>query len=471
MLPILALGVCIIFVSLFLWRTSKSNEGKSRSLWIPTIWTLINLSRPVGRWLSGTQTYETEISVGMSSIWDQVVLLSLIFLAIVVLFRRKISWSSVLKKNRWLLMLLIYMALSSLWSNYPMVSFKRWIKPAGEVLCAMVIVHERKPLRALELILRRAAYVLIPFSYLLINYFPALGVSYGRYSGSRMATGVCMQKNGLGLLCAIIILFFIWDFLRKKHQGFSNYNIIDICGDIIVFLLAAYLLFGIGTDSYSATAIAVTLIGLLAIIFISRHRAQPKKITPFFLVLIIPLIIIVAVIGAVLNQSPLSIFTNLLGRDTTLTGRVDIWAEIFKIVPRFTLLGTGFGGFWGLPYTYLRIGYMSGHNGYLDIYVELGLVGLILIFVFLFSLWKNLNKLAEKSFDWGALGLTYLLISFPYNYSESDFLNTTSPLWVVLIFFSLASSVEIESCESETKHSYLLKHRQSSALSSKTPGN
>ena len=48
---------------------------------------------------------------------------------------------------------------------------------------ALVVMSEPTPRQALESLLRRSAYVLLPFSLLLIKYYPALGVDYGRWSG------------------------------------------------------------------------------------------------------------------------------------------------------------------------------------------------------------------------------------------------------------------------------------------------
>jgi len=65
----------------------------------------------------------------------------------------------------------------------------------------MVIVSEVNPRQSLASLLRRCAYVLIPFSVVLIKYYPALGRQYGRWSGIEMWIGVTNQKNSLGILC------------------------------------------------------------------------------------------------------------------------------------------------------------------------------------------------------------------------------------------------------------------------------
>ena len=443
--PVVALALCIILVALLLRLTVRSTEGKSRALWIPTIWILVVASRPVGRWFNLESVSMSEGSEARGSLADQLLLGMLILLALIVLFKRRISWQTVLKDNIWLFVLLLYEGLSILWSDYPFASLKRWVRAAGAAMSAMVVMTGPNPFKALELIIRRTAYVLIPFSLVLIKYFPALGVAFGRWSGARMTVGVCMQKNGLGLLCMLSAFFFIWDLLRKRRLNLLKYDKGGTLADFFILLLAFYLMKGAGTNSYSATSVGVLLIGLCAMFALSTLRAHPKNITG--------VVAVTAMVGAttlisastILNWSPIGWWVNFLGRNESLTGRVDIWERIYTIVPRWSLLGTGFGGFWGLPYSWVVMGQMSGHNGYFDVYVELGFVGIFFLSIFLLSLWRKLSLLAKHDFDWSLMGICLLLISLAYNYTESDFLKVSGLLWTILLFISFVLSGEASS--------------------------
>ena len=83
---------------------------------------------------------------------------------------------------------------------------------------ALLVLSEQEPWQAMQSLLRRTAYVLIPFSVLLIKYFPDLGVVYSRWTGEILWIGVTLQKNGLGRLCVISIFFLIWTFTRRWHK-------------------------------------------------------------------------------------------------------------------------------------------------------------------------------------------------------------------------------------------------------------
>lgn len=436
--PVAALGLCITLVVFLVSLTTRGTEGKSPGLWIPTLWMLIGASRPIGMWLNPEASSSPEGLIS-GSLSDQMVLGSLVLLALVIISRRRSMWSSLLKQNRWVLILILYMGLSILWSDYAVVSLKRWVKAAGTVLCAMVIMTEPDPLRAVELLLRRIAYVLVPFSIVLVKYFPVFGVEYGRWGGVRMAKGVCMQKNGLGLLCTVSAIFLIWDLMRKGRLSLLRSNKRNTIADILILLMTFYLLKGADTGVYSASSIGVLIVGLFAMFFLDKLRAHPEHFRSF-----LPLTAIIAAIfiGAAifLKWSPVGWSAKLLGRDETLTGRVDIWAEIFKIAPRWSLFGKGFGGFWGLPYTYIPIGQMTGHSGYLDVYVELGAFGVAILILFLLNFWHRLSTLAKHEFDWALLGSCFLLISLLYNYTESDYLNVASTLWLAIVHISFAVS-------------------------------
>ena len=89
--PILALiiGFSLVIVLLFIER--RYAEPTSLAFWIPTVWVLINASRPLGRWfLMGG----SDVTIETGSPLDRWVLTILIFLALVVLFRRKTQFFS-----------------------------------------------------------------------------------------------------------------------------------------------------------------------------------------------------------------------------------------------------------------------------------------------------------------------------------------------------------------------------------------
>jgi hypothetical protein len=200
--PILALILCIIVVAILLRIERRRNPDVSFALWVPTFWLLLCGSKPLGRWFGSGPTIASGAAVSEGSSLDRLALSILIALALLILFKRNIEWSRILRDNFWLILLYVYLASSILWSDFPFVSFKRWVRLFGTIPVAMVVLTERFPLKALESVLRRCAYVMIPFSLVLIKYFPDLGVYYHGWSGTKTWVGVATQKNALGVICS-----------------------------------------------------------------------------------------------------------------------------------------------------------------------------------------------------------------------------------------------------------------------------
>src|SRR6185295_15795045 len=168
---IVSLIICVIVVMVLLRIEHKRNSLASHALWLPTLWMLFCGSRPIGAWFQD-HSISSDANIEAGSPLDRLVLSILIIVALLILIRRKISWSSALRDNFWLILLFLYMGISVSLSEIPFVSFKRYFKAIGDILMAFVVLSEQRPLQALESILRRSAYVLLPFSLMLIKYFP-----------------------------------------------------------------------------------------------------------------------------------------------------------------------------------------------------------------------------------------------------------------------------------------------------------
>src|SRR5262249_45865618 len=206
----LALLLCTGFVLFLLGLERRASRGVSAAMWIPTVWMLIIASRPLATWFVGSSSVIGTNESG--SALDRWVLTALAGAAIIVLVRRRFDWWGSLHQHRWLLVLLAYMLLSTFWSEITLIALKRWMREVIVLVMALVIMSEVNPRQAMASLLRRCAYVLVPFSVVLIKYYPLLGRRYGRWSGIEMWTGATGHKNELGRLCMISIFFLLWTF-------------------------------------------------------------------------------------------------------------------------------------------------------------------------------------------------------------------------------------------------------------------
>ena len=89
--------------------------------------------------------------------------------------RGGVSLSEFAQNNQWLTIFFIYCFLSIFWSDFPFVSFKRWIKIIGHPVMVLVIFSEPDPVETVVRLFKRVAYVVLPVSILWIKYYPRLG--------------------------------------------------------------------------------------------------------------------------------------------------------------------------------------------------------------------------------------------------------------------------------------------------------
>ena len=139
----------------------------------------------------------------------------LILLATGILISRSFKWDIFFSSNLALMIFLLFGLLSFLWSDFPLVSLKRWFRDLGNYLVILVVLSDRRPLEAVRALLRRLCYLLIPLSILLVRYYLPIGRAYSPWTGATEYVGVATSKNMLGVACLISGLFFFWDTVAR----------------------------------------------------------------------------------------------------------------------------------------------------------------------------------------------------------------------------------------------------------------
>lgn len=427
--PTIALILCVVVVAVLLRLERTRNPSASAALWVPTCWMLISGSRPIGRWVGLDQTQQSLDGSPM----DRLVLSVLMLLALVIVYaKRKSEWSPIVRDNVWLILLFFYMALSALWADYPFVSLKRWSKSAGPILMALVILTEPRPLDAFSSILRRCAYVLVPTSLVLIKYFPEFGRAYNRWTGVEMWTGVATHKNSLGQVCGLAVFFLTWELLRKGRSRGLFRTRSHIYADVFVLALAIFLLIGPGAGAYSASSIFITVLGVATFMVLDRMEGLGRLIAAKLKVVVVLLVLMCLVFANMLMPT----VTSMLGRNEDLTGRTtDVWPLVLEVGARHPVLGAGYGGVWGLGGELsIVLELEQAHNGYLDVYLELGIVGLVLLSAFFLSFCSRIRReCLDHNFEWGLFGLCFLLMILAYNMSETAFFDVYIGVTMVLM--------------------------------------
>jgi len=441
MLPKLALLICAIYVLFLLRLEHRQSPSVSWALWIPTVWMLVIAGKPLGIWFgSGDRDAGSPL--------DQVFLIAVLCLGLCILASRRFDISLALKGNTALMVLLGYSLMSVFWSEIPFISFKRWTREVIAVVMALLVLSEREPRQAMLSLLKRTICILIPFSLILIKYFPEYGIQY-RWNGGQMWTGVTLQKNGLGRLCLIAAFFFVWTFVRRRQGRGNPIGKYQALADASLFILIFYLLSGPG-GQYSATALISFCAGLLTFAGLLWSQKHQIFLGVNTLTMMMVAILSLGTLQPFLGGSIIKDAASSVGRDATLTGRTEIWAGLLPDVMRSPFLGSGFASYWTAA---VRKVHEAGeaHSGYLDILLERGFLGLLFVSLFILSSCRKAQRELRHDFDWACLWICFLVMTMIHNFSESSISSFATQLMAVLLFLAVLSSKQGLSYTSEVK--------------------
>ncbi|NWE52798.1 O-antigen ligase family protein [Brevundimonas sp. P7753] len=130
-----------------------------------------------------------------------------------------------------------------------------------------------------------------------------------------------------------------------------------------------------------------------------------------------------------------------LGKDPSLTGRTGIWDALFVKIAERPWTGYGYNAFWGLdsePALWVRYqtGWVvpSAHNGWIDLLVQLGWPGAILVGTIMTSSYVlTLLRLPTAGLREGFWGIAYLSVYILLTFSESVLLSAQSLPWTLCL--------------------------------------
>jgi len=420
----LALYLCTLFVLVVLVLDVKSNPETTWSTWIPLIWLMTITARPLNSWFSGEglkNYYSQEaarVQIEIGSPITRTTLAILILCGLFLLIKRRLEWGEIFRANPWIAIWLLYTLLSVVWSDYPSVSLKRWIKSISTPVMVMLIMTEPRPWSALNAIFRRCAYILVPFSILLIKYFRESGLVYSPWGGGGSFAGVTSDKNALGRICMILIVFFLLG-EKAAEEKVNNEGVLIKIINKIILVFTTWLL--ILTNSATALLSGLAGLGVYLALGNSAVRRKPDKLR-FHIPLIVMCLLVVFFLGYKIFMGSIIAAT---GHEATFMGRTVLWKSLLEMNTP-VLTGTGYGSFWfGNRLDLLWETYWwkptESHNGYLEVYLELGLVGVLILGGLFKSAFRKFNITVSSDFDRGRLMFALLTIIAMYNIPEAAF--------------------------------------------------
>lgn len=337
-----------------------------------------------------------------------------------LLRRPSFLWHGLLKgPPLWALLLWAFLSLA--WSTAPEVTFRKAVAVVLTSLYGMYLAFRFTPesfLRLLGITLVLSLGLSLAFVYLL----PEWGIMGYPHEGAWR--GIFVHKNVLGRFAALGVLVFL---VLLKLPGRKAVWVIGLLLSVVI---------SVGARSATSLILAFTMVFVtLGLWLASRYRGLWPVLLP---------------LGALLGGSVSIILAanyefvlEALGKDVTLTGRVPLWLTLIPFLQERLWTGYGFGGFWlGWNGPSASVWSLVGwdpphaHNGYLDLCLDLGLVGLLL------GLWLMIRLgigSIHRYLATGASGEAFFLVGLivflsVYNFAESSFLGANNLYWLLCVW-------------------------------------
>lgn len=290
-------------------------------------------------------------------------------LPILVHYRRD---AIVCVKNNMLLYAVVAVAgLSIFWSAFPELTLKRSIVLLIYAIAATAIAAGTTDLRRFHTILFAVLALVAVVDLASGLAWPARAVTPDGFRGLHM------EKNGAGMVAMIgVVVMATW------AVGASNFRSAAI-GILFMLIQLAFLVF---TRSKTSLALALLVLPIAGVFYIVKRGGEQMAL----LVLAGALAIAALAVGAAMafDFDISSLLTSVVS-DPTFTGRDLLWAFCYKMASAKPWLGYGYGAFWDVgeandPLRNEEPGLWLGdvapgvineaHNGYLQLWLELGMV-------------------------------------------------------------------------------------------------
>ena len=336
-------------------------------------------------------------------------LLCVSYLSVAAILIRSYRETISLVRRNWFLVTLVLLALVSCsWAEVPALVLQRSIAVLGTTLLGIALAVRlslEDQLRLLSWLFR----IIAVLSLACVLLLPSYGISGSGDNGWR---GIFGYKNNLGAIMALSVLV-EWHLpVQTRFAKLLNR---------FALLLSAVLLVFSGSITHMVAVIA-------SVLFIQIYKFAMRLRIPLYAIVLATLLVVASGVTVLFVDSER--LTAVLGRSSDLTGRTEIWALVTSCIPERPVLGFGYSGFWhGASPESLAIDHALGlqvmysHNGYLEVLLNLGAVGFLLMLAFLGTGMKRAVDHAER--DQSSLNLwplAFLSFSLLRNLGEASIL-------------------------------------------------
>ncbi|AKG21133.1 O-antigen ligase family protein [Calothrix sp. 336/3] len=365
-------------------------------------------------------------------------------LVIFLILRRLPRFAYVATRDMSLLIFVGLAVISILWSVSPSDTFMHIRAALRSTLFGIYLSTQYTPREILRLLCWVTAIAAI-LSIIACLSLPSLAID-STITSTGAWQGIFAHKQNLGRFMSFTASIFLVLLLDKSHRRFIN-----IAGLILAVALI------ILSQSKTALISLVLLISLLPLYKV----IQQKKARAFSLLIAL---LVGSSIATLLAVNLETIVVDILGKNLELNGRTPIWElSILQGIQR-PFWGYGYNAFWTSSYgnqvimnTWAGLDekFASGeiifhaHNGFLDIFLQLGMIGFCVFILHFFSVVMRIIKLIvltrKIEYFWMLIFLEFYFVA---NMAEGLIILPTNGIyWVIYISIVLSSAVELKRIE------------------------
>jgi exopolysaccharide production protein ExoQ len=340
-----------------------------------------------------------------TDIKNQIVYLFLFFSSLIILSKRFYKIFALIKSEKYLGLFVLACLLSAVWSDYPVLSIKR----SFQLLVIFLVIIEALVNIEPSILLKQLKVVVS--LYLFLNLYAGRFVPAAIDPFFGTWRGIELQKNHLGqtsLYCLLSAIVFF---------SFDKTNLMKIYDSLLVFL-SVYLI----NKAHSSTGLLVLImICFVGSIFLIESVLSKFGFGRSVTVLLLLFIIGFSLIFLLFSSEIFSAIPGYFGKDTTLSGRDEIWKFVWNDIEKRFLLGYGFATYWimGSPRLEVFADLFEGfqvnqaHNGFLEIMLQLGVLGTILFLFLIVTYGYRMFKVNNN------LAILVFIAILTLNYTES----------------------------------------------------
>jgi O-antigen ligase len=370
-----------------------------------------------------------EMGVGDSSPINTVLITIILMVSLVLSIRYR---DAIVPAIPGMIPVLCFLALavaSTMWSDYPLISLRR----SGTAIATAIwgaYLATRFGLRDVIVLFAQAIFIVAVASLLVGLAFPAITYDLNDLAGPGGLLGwrgVFDSKNTLGIIMTMGAVTMLY---LSISPGMPWRNKVPWAIGILLCTTLLYL-------SQSRTSWVAALVGV-ATCFVVRMTYRRPAVS----LVVVAWLVLLAVPAVLFVLNDLGTMTSLIGKDATLTGRVDLWQLVLPYGDKRPWLGYGYGAFWNddSPMTQEIWRILNSykpphaHNGWIETYLELGFTGCIVVAIQMLQMLFASARASNQGRDVDApYILLVLVLMMLFNLVESDLIRAPALFWPFLI--------------------------------------